>query len=303
MSATTAAPLPTTTTPATAAAVRPSRTPGMPAWAWWVLCTAVAVLFAYPLYVMTAQSLKAPAEAVAAPPTLYPHHWSLRNYVRLFNGSLGVNLLDSLRNSAVVTAGATFGTIVLATLAGYGFAKLRFPGSNLVFFAMLASFMIPFQAIITPLYLILQHLGLQNSLLGLVLVYVTFNLPFGVFIMRNSFATLPASLEEAALIDGCTTLGALRRVLLPVALPGIITTALFTFFAAWNEFFAALILITDQSKFTLPVSLTLLTSGDFGTVNWGSLEAGVVVTVLPCVVIYLLLQKYYVGGLLAGAVK
>lgn len=275
----------------------------LPRWAWWVLNSALTLLFLYPLYVMVTQSLKRPDEAAAAPPTLYPHHFSSSNYAGLFNGSAGVNLADSLLNSVLVTAGTTLGTVALATLAGYGFAKLPFRGSTVVFFAMLASFMIPFQAIITPLYLILKDIGLQNSLLGLTLVYITFQLPFGIFIMRNSFAALPASLEEAALMDGCSPFTAMRRVLLPVAVPGIITTALFTFFASWNEFFAALILITDQSKFTLPVSLTLLQSGTFGTLNWGALEAGVVVTVLPCIVIYVLLQRYYVGGLLAGAVK
>jgi multiple sugar transport system permease protein len=172
-----------------------------------------------------------------------------------------------------------------------------------VFFATLATFMIPFQAIITPLYIVLKDLGLQNSLFGLTIVYTTFQLPFGLFLMRNSFNAVPASLEEAAIMDGCNTLGALRRVMLPVAIPGLITTALLTFFTAWNEFFAALILISDQAKFTLPVTLTLISSGVFGSVNWGLLQAGVALTIVPCIVIYLLLQRYYVGGLLSGAVK
>ena len=175
--------------------------------------------------------------------------------------------------------------------------------SYLVFFATLATFMIPFQAIITPLYIVLKDLGLQNSLLGLALVYTTFNLPFGLFLMRNSFASVPSTLEDAALIDGCGPVGAMWRVMLPVAIPGLITTALFTFFASWNEFFAALILISDQAKFTLPVTLTLISSGTFGSINWGLLQAGVALTIVPCIVIYLLLQRYYVGGLLSGALK
>jgi multiple sugar transport system permease protein len=203
----------------------------------------------------------------------------------------------------MVSIGATIATVILATLGGYAFANLRFPGSNLVFFATLATFMIPFQAIITPLYIVLKDLGLQNSLLGLALVYTTFNLPFGLFLMRNSFAAVPSTLEDAALIDGCGPVGAMWRVMLPVAIPGLITTALFTFFASWNEFFAALILISDQAKFTLPVTLTLISSGTFGSINWGLLQAGVALTIVPCIVIYLLLQRYYVGGLLSGALK
>ena len=105
------------------------------------------------------------------------------------------------------------------------------------------------------------------------------------------------------MVDGCGILGALRHVALPIAVPGLVTTALLTFFASWNEFFAALILITDQDKFTLPVTLTLVSSGQFGTVNWGALQAGVALTVIPCVIAYVLLQRYYVSGMLSGALK
>ena len=270
--------------------------------AWWGVCSALALLFLYPLYVMVAQSLKDPEEAAATPPTLYPHALSTENYKGLSSGE-GLNVFDHVGNSAMVSVGATIATVVLSTLGGYAFARLRFPGSNIVFFATLATFMIPFQAIITPLYIVLKDLGLQNSLLGLMIVYTTFQLPFGLFLMRNSFASIPSTLEEAALVDGCGTLGAMWRVMLPVAVPGLITTALFTFFTAWNEFFAALILISDQAKFTLPVALTLISSGTFGAINWGLLQAGVATTIVPCIVIYLLLQRYYVGGLLSGAVK
>jgi multiple sugar transport system permease protein len=121
--------------------------------------------------------------------------------------------------------------------------------------------------------------------------------------MRNSFAAIPAALEEAALIDGSSSLGAMWRVMLPVAIPGVVSTGLLAFFAAWNEFFATLILITDQEKYTLPVSLGILSAGNNNSVDWGLMQAGVAVTVVPCIVIYLVLQKYYVAGLLSGSVK
>jgi multiple sugar transport system permease protein len=203
----------------------------------------------------------------------------------------------------VVALGTAVGTAILATLAGYGFARLRFPGSGLLFLAMLAAFMIPFQAVITPLYVVLHAIGLSNSLVGLTLVYITFQLPFGLFLMRNSFASLPSDLEESAQLDGCSIVSTLWRVMLPLAVPGVVTTALFSFFTSWNEFFAALILITDQSRFTLPVTLSILQTGQLGTIDWGVLEAGVVLSAVPCLVLFLLLQRYYVGGLLSGAVK
>ncbi|WP_233571675.1 carbohydrate ABC transporter permease [Cellulomonas triticagri] len=275
----------------------------MPRLAWWVVCLCLAILFLYPLYVMLTQSLKAPAEAAAVPPTMFPQDWSLENYAALADSSSGISLLRSLGNSIGVSLSVTLLTTTVATLAGYGFAKLPFRGSGFLFFLALVAFMVPFQAIITPLFLTLRNLGLLGSLPGLVLVIATFSLPFGLFLMRNTFASLPGSLEEAAMIDGCGTLGAMRRVLLPVALPGVISTALLTFFTAWNEFFATLILLVDQKLYTLPVSLQMLASGQNNQLDWGVMQAGVTVTVVPCVVIYLLLQKYYVSGLLSGAVK
>lgn len=274
----------------------------LPSAAWWAVCVSLGVLFVYPLYVMVTQSLKTPSEVLAAPPTLYPHDLSLAHF-RAMGGDAGINLLTSARNSVLVSLGATVATVVLSTLAGYGFARLRFPGSNLLFFAALVTFMIPFQAIITPLYLLLNNLGLQDSLLGLTAVYTTFQLPFGLFLMRNSFAAVPRAMEEAALMDGCGNLEAMLRVLLPVAVPGVLTTSLLTFFTTWNEFFAALILLSDQGKFTLPVSLSVIASGALGSVDWGVLQAGVSVTIVPCVVIYLMLQRYYVGGMLSGTVR
>ena len=274
----------------------------LPRAAWWAACLSVAVIVLFPLWIMLSQSLKSAAEATENPPTLYSHALSLDNYQALGNtGAVGI--WTHVGNSVLVSAGATVLTVVLATLAGYGFAKLRFAGSGVLFFLILATFMIPFQAVITPLFSILHTLGLNNSLLGLVLVYTTFQLPFGIFLMRNSFAALPAGIEEAALIDGCGYLSAMTRVMLPVAVPGLISTALFTFFTCWNEFFAALVLVTDEAKFTLPVTLTVLASNQLGTMNWGIMQAGVAVTAIPCIVLYLVLQRFYVAGLVAGAVK
>ena len=275
----------------------------MPRAAWWAACLAFGALFLFPLYLTVAQSLKAPAEAAASPPTLFPHDLSIQNYLNLNGHVGGIDVAQNLLNSLLVALGTSAGTVVLATLAGYGFARLRFPGGGLLFMAMLAAFMIPFQAIITPLYVVLHAIGLSNSLLGLTLVYITFQLPFGLFLMRNSFAALPSDLEESAQLDGCSLAGTLWRVMLPLAVPGVVTTALFSFFTSWNEFFAALVLITDQSNFTLPVVLSVLQTGQFGTIDWGVLEAGVVLSAAPCVALFLLLQRYYVGGLLSGAVK
>ncbi|HZR41780.1 MAG TPA: carbohydrate ABC transporter permease [Ktedonobacteraceae bacterium] len=199
--------------------------------------------------------------------------------------------------------GTVIGTILLSTLAGYGFSRFQFPGKDILFIAILATLMIPFQSILIPLALVLRTLHLQNTLFGLILVYITFQLPFGVFVMRNAFDSVPKELEEAGLIDGCTPWNIFYRVMLSIVTPGIITVSLFAFFNAWNEFLAALIFMTDSSKFTIPVMLLTAASGQYGSINWGVVQSGVTVSMLPCLILFLLLQRYYVSGLAAGAVK
>lgn len=251
---------------------------------WWVVSLCLAVLFVYPITVMLSQVTPS-------------------NLARITDDSRGISVVQSLGNSAFVSITATLVAIVVSTLAGYAFAKLPYRGSRLAFFVVLVTFMVPFQAIITPLYIVLRDIGLLNNLIGVALVLATFNLPFGIFLMRNSFAAIPSSLEEAAQLDGVSAFGALWRVMLPVAIPGIVSTALLTFFNAWNDFFATLILITDQHLYTLPVSIGILsTNSQFGT-DFGLMQTGVTITVIPCIVIYLVLQRYYVTGLLGGALK
>ncbi|MGI3786769.1 MAG: carbohydrate ABC transporter permease, partial [Janthinobacterium lividum] len=197
----------------------------MPAVAWWTVCLCLAVVFLYPLYVMLSMALKGPNEQAQIPPTGFPHAPTLGNFTHLASVQ-GLNVFGNLLNSVLVTLAATVLTVIIATLAGYALARARFPGSTIVFFAILATFMIPFQAIITPLFMVLKTVHLDNSLVGLTIVHVTFNLPFGLFIMRNSFASVPGTLEEAALVDGCGILSALRHIMLPIVAPGVITTAL-----------------------------------------------------------------------------
>ncbi|WP_194396216.1 carbohydrate ABC transporter permease [Microbacterium atlanticum] len=280
----------TTTVPETTRVVLPHATetprhqPIMPAIAWWIIALCLAVLFLYPIYVMLSRI-------------------GIDDIAKIFDTSRGLSVWQSAGNSVFVSLLATGIAVVVSTMAGYAFAKLPYRGSKVAFFVTLVTFMVPFQAIITPLYLVLRDIGLQNNLVGVALVLATFNLPLGIFLMRNSFAAIPSTLEEAAQIDGATAFGAMWRVMLPVAAPGLVSTALLAFFATWNEFFAVLILITDQNLYTLPVSIGILSvDGNFG-VNFGLMMTGVAVTVIPCVIVYLVLQKYYVAGLLGGALK
>lgn len=206
-------------------------------------------------------------------------------------------------NSAIVSISTAVLTAVLATLAGYGFAKFPFRGRGVLFGLVLVTLMIPFQAILTPLYLQMNVMGLTDSLFGLVLFYTTVNLPFGIFVMRNTFASVPMELEDSAHVDGAGTLRILVSVLRPLVVPGTATAALYAFLASWTEFLGALTFLTDSGLYTLPVSLVNLQQGAYGQVNFGLLAAGSVIAMIPCVILYVALQRYYVAGLASGSVK
>ncbi len=163
--------------------------------------------------------------------------------------------------------------------------------------------MIPFQAVLTPLYLELSDLHMTDNLLGLVLVYSTFNLPFGVFVMSNTFRQIPRELTESAQVDGAGVMMTLWRVLRPLIVPGLATTATYAFLYAWTELLQALTFLSSYNKLTLPVKLYDVSVGTYGTVNNAYLSAGIVFAMVPCIALYLALQRYYVQGLMSGAVK
>jgi multiple sugar transport system permease protein len=206
-------------------------------------------------------------------------------------------------NSLIVSISTAVLTMLLSTAAGYGFGRFRFRGSGVAFALIIITLMVPFQAILTPLFLQLNAMRLTDSLLGLVLFYSTVNLPFGVFVMRTAFAAVPDALEEAARIDGAGTTRTLIWVLRPLIVPGMATTALYAFLASWTEFLGALTFLTKQELYTLPVSLVNLQQGAYGQVDYGFLAAGAVLAMIPCVILFVALQRYYVAGLAAGAVK
>lgn len=257
-----------------------------------VTCAALAVLFLTPMLWALYSSLRGRTGTGAL---------GLGNYRRLLDYGSGLPVY--MGNTAFVALITVAVTVVATTLGGYAIARFSFRGKNLLFMLTLTILMVPHSTILIPLYIMLDWLGLQNSLIGLSLVLAMFQLPFGLFMMRNSFEALPIELDEAALIDGCGHAGVLRHVLLRGVVPGIVTVALFSFLASWNEFVAPLIFITDDEKFTLPVALFNLQSGSLGAVEYGTLLSGVVTTAVPCVLLFLLLQRYYVRGFVKGALK
>ncbi len=271
--------------------------------AYYLACALLAAVFLFPLVWSMLTSLKPAAEIVRTSPTWLPERLTLENYTGL--DEVGSGIVRYVSNSVIAVGYTLIGTIVLSTLGGYGFARFAFPAKNLLFVLVLAPLMIPFQAIMVPLFLVLRELHLNNSLLGLAMVYITAQLPFGIFVMRNAFASIPREIEEAALLDGCSALRMLFRMMLPLVMPGLVTIGLFAFFNAWNELYAALIYLSDDDKYTLPLLLAQARTnpGLFGGTNWGGLQASIAISMLPCLLLFIFLQRYYVSGLASGAVK
>jgi multiple sugar transport system permease protein len=262
---------------------------------YWVLTGGLALIFLFPL-LWTAVASVSPQGG-----TNQTDGWGLGNYETLAGYQSGIGVY--LANSAFVAGLTVLLTLTVSLLGGYAFARFRFPGKDVLFLLTLAILMVPYATLLIPLYVLLNRVGLQNSLVGVALVITMFQLPFSTFMMRISFEAVPRELDEAAMVDGCSPFGTLWRVLLPAVRPGLITVGLFAFLTAWNDFIAPLILINDSDRFTLPLAISNLRSQVQGVVDYGATEAGVVVLALPCVVLFLLLQRHYVRGFMSGALK
>jgi ABC-type glycerol-3-phosphate transport system permease component len=196
--------------------------------------------------------------------------------------------------------GTTVGSLVLGTLAGYGFSRVKFRGSEALRFLVLLTRMLPRMTLVVPYYLMMLKIGMLDTYTGLVIAYISFALPFSIWLLIGFFDDVPIEVEEAAMVDGCTPLGTLIRVVIPIAAPGLAVAAIFAFLVSWNEFLFALILSGPASK-TLPVVIAGLTT-DLGPL-YGEMSAAAVMVMLPNVVMTLVMQRYVVRGLTLGAVK
>lgn len=270
---------------------------GLPTAAW-ALRLMLFVFCGFPLYWMIVSSLKLPTELLASPPTLWPRELSLRTYEKLFAET---NFLTYFWNSIVVSGVTTVVVVLLACLGAYSLTRYRFRGREHVAKLLLLVYMFPPIILVVPLFMFAHQLGLTNSRVGLSLAYMSFALPYALWILRAFFQSLPVELEEAAMTDGASRLQACVYVVVPLALPGVIATAIFTFIVAWNDFlFAAVLTGRDELK-TLPVGIN-----DFfymSLIDWGLVMAAGVMVTLPALVLFVLVQQYLVAGWGTGGVK
>lgn len=251
-----------------------------------------------PIYWMLSTSFKASLEASSLEPTLWPQQLTTENYEGLVTGSLPFTRF--LANSIGTSLAAAVVAVTLATLAGYSFSRGRYRLRGVFGIGVLATQMLPLVVLIGPLYLLLYRTTLLNTYLGLVIGYTTFALPFAAWMMKGFIDAIPADIEEAARVDGCSRLVILGRIVVPLVVPGIVTTAVFVFMNSWNNLLYPLTLMSTNDKLTLPPGLLQSFTGQFKT-DWGGMMAASIITSIPLVIAFFAVQRSMVKGMTSGA--
>ena len=252
----------------------------------------------FPVYWMITTSFKPKEDILSTTPTLLPRSFSLQNYIQAVTKE---GFVQALLNSLIVVTFTVLISISIALFASIAVARMRFKGKSIYVGSILLVQMLPLSALLIPLYLLLSRIQLTDKLLGVVITYIAFVLPFVIWTLRGFLINIPAELEEAALVDGCTKPQAYRKVLFPLMAPGLVATSVFAFIQAWNEFLLAYIILSSQSNATMPIWLAGFTNR-FGT-DWGPLMAASTLTALPVVIFFSLIQSKIATGVTAGAVK
>lgn len=255
------------------------------------------VIFLYPILWLFINSFKTDQELFTSPWSL-PHSLTLDNYVRAFEvGDLGRSFL----NSVIISVAVVVATTLLAAMAAYGITRLRWKLSGLVLSIMLLSLMIPAHATVVPLFSMFNQMKINNTYLAVIIPHIVFTLPIAILIYTGFFSSIPAELEEAAVIDGCSIIRAFFTIILPISTPVLVTVAVITFIVVWNDLLFPQIFLTDPDMMPLPVKLTSF-QGRYST-DYVGMIAAVVVTIIPSIVIYSLLHRRIVSGMTAGALK
>jgi multiple sugar transport system permease protein len=264
----------------------------------YAILVTLLLLVLFPFFWMTITSFKGETQMRSLTSMFWPSPVVSDNYGHLLGKT---EFLGWYRNSIVVSVSSTLLATAIGTIGAYALARLRFLGRAFMASAVLITYLVPPSILFIPLYAQIRNLGLADSLTGLIVAYPSFTVPFVTWLLMGYFESIPEELEEAAMIDGATRFGAFRRVVLPLAAPGLLAAALYAFTQSWNEFLYALVFITNVKLRTLPVGLSSFITGD--VYGWGYLMAGAVLTTLPVIAAYVYLQRYMVEGLTAGSVK
>jgi multiple sugar transport system permease protein len=261
------------------------------------LLAVFVTMVAVPLFWMVTTAIKTNKE-LYEDFSYVPQRPTLENFVRVI---VREKLLTNIRNSFSVSMITTLITVIVSSLAAFSIVRYRYPGREWIGRLILFKYLLPSAMLFVPLYVIVTALGLGNTQQGLILTYLTFTIPFCTWMLMGYFRGMPVELEEQAMVDGCTKIGAMLRILLPLSAPGLVASAIFSFTLAWNEFLLALVITMDQSTMTVPIKLSMMVVGD--QYIWGQLMAGAVLASIPVGILYFIGQRFVVQGLAAGAVK
>jgi ABC-type glycerol-3-phosphate transport system permease component len=232
------------------------------------------------------------------PPKLIPEHVTFENYAFVFTDS---TIVKSLYNSLMVSFGSMILNVTICALAGYALARFEFKAKKILFSLILGLFMIPVVINIIPLYSILANLGLLNSLVSLILTFQILIIPLNVILLKNYFETIPKELEESALIDGCSRIGVLRRITIPLSMPGLAVASIFSFIFSWNEFVLPLVLANSPNSTLFQVALYQFIS--LYRIEWGYLAAGIIIALLPVIILIVAFQRQMIKGFTLGSIK
>lgn len=255
------------------------------------------LLVLFPIYWMVITSLKLPREIYRVP-SLWPQSFTLANFDKLLADG---QFVLAIRNSLIVSTLVTLISVIISSFAAYSMVRFRYRFRGVFGRLILFAYLTPGSLLFIPLSIVMAQLKLGNSLVGLVLVYLTFSLPLSTWLLQGYFRGVPRELEEQGMIDGLTRFGALVRIVLPLSAPGIAAVAIFTFTGAWNELLFALVLITSESQRTAPLALNYLITSD--VLPWGPLMAGAVISSVPLMILYFVAQRFMVAGMTEGGVK
>jgi multiple sugar transport system permease protein len=262
-----------------------------------IILTAIALIFISPILWTISTSLRTPAEAFSNPPQWIPTHPVWSNYSAVFQNAPFYRFLF---NSFIVTGLIVVGQLITASMAGYAFAKCKFRGRDGIFWLVLATMMVPIQATIIPVFILIKYMHLSDTLTALILPAVA--TAFGTFLLRQAFMQMPKDFGEAAVVDGASQWRVFTRIYLPMAWPALATLAVLDFAGYWNEFFRPLIFLNSQNKYTLPLGLVTL-QGYMGTGSLSVVLAAVVMALIPNLIVFALAQKYFVRGIAFGGIK
>jgi multiple sugar transport system permease protein len=282
----------------------------------------LVIIIVFPIYWTLISSFKKPNELITSEPTFYPREITLQYYDQIWNFDRQKRLQDTeaedidsylpdgdgikrpFLNSAIESFGTIFFTVIVCTLGAYALTILNTPFKNLIFLLMILPILIPGISLIIPLYKLMREIGLTDSHLGLILLHSTAMLPLGIFMMRNAFNSIPTSLREVAMLEGSSELKIITTVMLPLAIPGLLTVMVFAMYISWNDYILAFLFVNSPENLMLNIALMKVAlGGSQFEMKWGSLTSGSIISFIPIIIFYTFLQQYFVRGVTGSAVK